>query len=180
VSREINARPDTEGSESYAAGSARRYAEAFEWADEAAIQASLALNTTHAAQMAALGRLCDALGLNRTTGRHALVRILYFAPQKRLTQFEVAAEMQVTSSNVTFLVDGLEGEGLVRRAPHPSDRRTVYVKLTDEGEAFARRIVPSLARYMASMLGGFSEDEKLQFIRFLDRCRANAEAFEWE
>ena len=165
---------------SYPARSARRYAEAFDWADAAAIEASLAVNTTYIAQMAALGRLCDALGLSRTTGRHALVRILYFAPGKRLTQFEVAAEMQVTSGNITFLVDGLEGEGLVRRVPHPTDRRTVHVELTAEGETFAQRIVPSLARYMESMLAGFSEDEKQQFVRFLERCRANAEAFQWE
>ena len=110
--------------------------------------------------MAALARLCAALGINRTIGRHALIRLLHFAKGHRLTQFEIASEMQVTSSNVTFLVDGLEKEGLVQRLPHPTDRRTVHVQLTAEGETFAELIVPSMARFMAAMLDGFDEEEK--------------------
>ncbi|HEX5368496.1 MAG TPA: MarR family transcriptional regulator [Dehalococcoidia bacterium] len=162
----------------YAGRSAQRYGAVYEWADVAAIEASLAINSCYTAQMAAITRLCTALGINRTIGRHALVRILHFAPDQRLTQFEIAAEMQVSSSNVTFLVDGLEKEGLVRRAPHPTDRRTVYVQLTDEGMQFAMRIVPSLARFMGEMLTGFSEDEKQTLGDLLERLRRNAESFD--
>ncbi len=43
----------------------------------------------------------------------------------------------VTPRAVTSLVDALEGEGLVRRAPHPKDRRATCVELTAEG----RRVV---------------------------------------
>src|SRR5690554_1373174 len=142
----------TESTRPYAARAASLYAGAFDWADRDAIEASLAVNTAYHAQMAALTRLCSALGINRTVGRHALIRLLHFAEDHKLTQFEVAAEMQVTSSNVTFLVDGLEKEGLVQRVPHPSDRRTIYVQLTEEGERFAELIVPSMARFMAAML----------------------------
>jgi DNA-binding MarR family transcriptional regulator len=162
----------------FAERSAKRYGNAYDWADVAAIEASLAVNSSYTAQMAAMTRLCTALGLNRTIGRHAVVRILYFAPDRRLTQFEIAAEMQVSSSNITFLVDGLEKEGLVRRVPHPTDRRTIYVELTEEGVPFAERIVPSLARFMAAMLAGFSGSEKQTLARLLDRFRRNAESFD--
>jgi DNA-binding MarR family transcriptional regulator len=128
--------------------------------------------------MSALGRLCDALGVTRTVGRHALVRLLYFSPEHRLTQVEVAKEMQVTSANVTFLVDGLEKEKLVRRVPSATDRRTVYVELTDAGLVFAERIVPSMARFMARQLAGFSDAEKRQLAELLERLRRNAEAFD--
>lgn len=37
----------------------------------------------------------------------------------------------VTARNVTQLVDALEAEGLVRRTPHPKDRRATIVELTD-------------------------------------------------
>lgn len=124
-----------------------------------------------------MGRLCDSLGVSRTIGRHQLLRILYFSPEHRLTQVEVANEMQVTSANVTFLVDGLEKDQLVRRVPSLTDRRTVYVELTETGLAFAQRIVPSLARYMAGMLEGFSDDEKHEFSALLDRLRRNAERY---
>ena len=162
----------------YAGRSAERYGAVYDWADTAAIEASLAVNNSYNAQMGALTRLCSRLGINRTIGRHALLRILHFAPGQRMTQFEVAAEMQVSSSNVTFLVDGLEKEGLVRRVPHPTDRRTVYVELSDEGRRFAERIVPSMARFMSEMLAGFDEHEKQMLAGLLERLRRNAESFD--
>jgi MarR family 2-MHQ and catechol resistance regulon transcriptional repressor len=164
--------------ETYAHRTANLYAAAFDWADAAAIEASRSVIDAYHAQTAAVARLSTAIGANRTVGRHALVRLLHFADGKRMTQFEIAAEMRVTSSNVTFLVDGLEKEGLVRRLPHPSDRRTVYVQLTEEGEAFANLIVPSIARFMACMLEGFTDAEKQVLVGYLDRLRRNAEAFE--
>lgn len=169
---------DSSSPETYAAHTARRYADAFDWADAAAIEASLSVNGAFNSQSAALARMCDALGVNRTMGRYALLRLLHFADRHRLTQFEIANEMQVTSSNVTFLVDGLEKDGLVQRLPHPTDRRTVYVQLTAEGEALAAIIVPSLARFMAHMLDGFSDAEKAQLSGLLDRFRRNAEQFD--
>jgi DNA-binding MarR family transcriptional regulator len=162
----------------YAAHSADLYAQVFDWADRTAIEGALSVNAAFNAQMGALTRLCAALGINRTVGRHALIRLLHFAKGHRLTQFEIASEMQVTSSNVTFLVDGLEKEGLVQRLPHPTDRRTVHVQLTPEGEAFAMIIVPSMARFMAAMLDSFSDEEKRLFADLLERFRHNADAFD--
>jgi MarR family 2-MHQ and catechol resistance regulon transcriptional repressor len=162
----------------FPARSADRYAAAFEWANRDAIEGALSVNAAYNAQNAAMSRLCAALGINRTVGRHALIRLLHFATDHRLTQFEVASEMQVTSSNVTFLVDGLEKEGLVHRVAHPTDRRTVYVELTPQGETFADLIVPAMARFMGAMLGGFDEEERRTFIDLLSRFRQNAEGFD--
>ncbi len=162
----------------YAAHSAELYARAFDWADPAAIEGALAVNAAYNAQVGAMSRMCSALGIGRTTGRHALIRLLHFADAHRLTQFEIASEMQVTSSNVTFLVDGLEKEGLVKRLPHPTDRRTVHVQLTQDGESLATVLVPSLAQFMAAMLDGFDDDEKRLFADLLDRFRRNADTFD--
>ena len=43
---------------------------------------------------------------------------------------DLADSLGVTPRNVTALVDGLEAESLVRRAPHPTDRRITMVELT--------------------------------------------------
>ena len=85
----------------------------------------ISISLTYSAQTSAMGRWCDSLGISRTVGGYQLLRILYFAPEHRLTQVEVAGEMQVTSANITFLVDGLEKEQQVRRVPsldRPPDR----------------------------------------------------------
>jgi DNA-binding MarR family transcriptional regulator len=162
----------------YASRAAKDYAGAYEFADLPAIEAAISVSLTNAAQASAMGRWCDSLGISRTVGRYQVLRILFFTPEHRLTQVEVAGEMQVTSANVTFLVDGLEKDGLVRRVPSLTDRRTVYVELTDAGLAFAERIVPSFASFMGAIFEGFSAAEKRQLSELLDRVRCNADRFE--
>lgn len=46
---------------------------------------------------------------------------------------EIGVRLGVTPRNVTKLVDGLEGEGLLVREPHPHDRRVTLLRLTDKG-----------------------------------------------
>lgn len=48
----------------------------------------------------------------------------------------LSEELDVTARNVTALVDGLEAEGLVRRVPHPTDRRATVVELTEVGKGY--------------------------------------------
>src|SRR5690349_8214351 len=43
---------------------------------------------------------------------------------------DLSDALDVTPRNVTALVDGLEGEGLVRRKAHPTDRRKTLIELT--------------------------------------------------
>ncbi|MGF1663997.1 MAG: MarR family winged helix-turn-helix transcriptional regulator [Kineosporiaceae bacterium] len=43
----------------------------------------------------------------------------------------IKERLRVTARNVTQLVDALEAEDLVRRTPHPSDRRAIILELTD-------------------------------------------------
>src|ERR671913_2092512 len=48
---------------------------------------------------------------------------------------DISDELGVTRRNVTALVDALEEEGLVKRMPHPSDRRATVIELTEKGAA---------------------------------------------
>ena len=60
--------------------------------------------------------------------------VLCHGPQKMA---DLADALAVTPRNVTALVDGLEGEGLVRRVPHSTDRRVTLVELTCNRELVA-------------------------------------------
>src|SRR3954451_10514625 len=46
-----------------------------------------------------------------------------------LTQRDLGTRLLLTSGAVTMLVDRLENLGLVRRRPHPDDRRSTLVEL---------------------------------------------------
>jgi DNA-binding MarR family transcriptional regulator len=50
-------------------------------------------------------------------------------------QNELAADLGLSSSASTSLIDRLEGEGIAERYPHPSDRRRTLVRLTSRGQA---------------------------------------------
>jgi DNA-binding MarR family transcriptional regulator len=50
-------------------------------------------------------------------------------------QNELAADLGLSSSTSTALVDRMEAQGIAERCPHPSDRRRTLVRLTDRGHA---------------------------------------------
>lgn len=52
-----------------------------------------------------------------------------------MTMSELSRLLLVSNGNATAVVDRLERDGLVRRTPSPTDRRTVHVALTPEGAA---------------------------------------------
>ena len=52
-----------------------------------------------------------------------------------VTMSELSRLLLVSNGNATTVVDRLEKDGLVRRTPSETDRRTVHVALTPEGLA---------------------------------------------
>jgi DNA-binding MarR family transcriptional regulator len=52
---------------------------------------------------------------------------------KTMGQTELAEALGITTSSVTSLIDRMERNGLVRRQPHPRDRRRTVVQLTKYG-----------------------------------------------
>src|SRR5689334_18639067 len=82
----------------------------------------------------------DALGIS--FGRARAVRRL---TRRRMSMRELAAALDIEPPNATVLVDDLEAMGLVRRRPHPTDRRAKVVEATRKGKAMARRADAILA-----------------------------------
>jgi DNA-binding MarR family transcriptional regulator len=83
-----------------------------------------------------------------------LLALLFEAPEQRLRMADVSAELGLSKSGVTRLVDRLGARGLVVRAPCPKDRRVVYAGLTDAGRAAAGVAIPARATGLAQMLAG--------------------------
>ncbi|GAA4810069.1 MarR family winged helix-turn-helix transcriptional regulator [Tomitella cavernea] len=72
-----------------------------------------------------------------TFARYEMLMLLVFARNGALPMNKASARLQVHPTSVTNVVDRLEAAGLVRRQPHPSDRRTTLVEVTDEGRRLA-------------------------------------------
>ncbi len=57
------------------------------------------------------------------------------------TMTEIAERLQCSHNSAVGLVDRTEANGLVRRTPHPTDRRAVSVRLTERGEEVIAQLV---------------------------------------
>ncbi|MEU7868107.1 MarR family transcriptional regulator [Dactylosporangium sp. NPDC049140] len=91
--------------------------------------------------------VCEALDLSFV--RIKALRRLAGSP---LTMRELAARLQTDAPYTTLVVDDLERRGLVRREPHPSDRRAKLVTTTDLGRSEAARAEAILTQPPPQML----------------------------
>ncbi len=78
-----------------------------------------------------------------------------------LEQHVIAEKLLVSRGNITFIVDKLEQLGLIARAVITEDRRCNRVTLTPKGSEFIARIFPEYAAYIAEIMSGLTEDERL-------------------
>jgi DNA-binding MarR family transcriptional regulator len=116
-------------------------------------------------------RQAVAAGANVTRLR-LLHLVRCHGPQKMA---DLADSLDVTPRSVTALVDGLEGEGLVRRVGHATDRRVTLVELACDGE----RVADQMANYRASLATLFDnmpEGDRQTLLRLLTGLRDQMQA----
>jgi DNA-binding MarR family transcriptional regulator len=92
------------------------------------------------------------------------------APDHRLRMAELAARVLLSRSGLTRLVDRLQFDGLVTRAPYPGDARGTYTVLTAAGLDRLRNAAPvHLAGIREYWLSHFTDDELTQLGELLTR-----------
>jgi len=65
-----------------------------------------------------------------------------FPERDWVTIGEAAERLQIRHNSAVGLVDRCEKLGILRREPHPVDRRAIVLKLTEAGEELLRLLVP--------------------------------------
>jgi DNA-binding MarR family transcriptional regulator len=88
-----------------------------------------------------------------TPAQYNFMAVLFLQGRKTgISSRDVGKSMHTTSGTVTSMTDTLEQSGLVQRAPHPSDRRSLVLKLTRKGERlFAKAAQTHHDRAIAAM-----------------------------
>jgi DNA-binding MarR family transcriptional regulator len=84
------------------------------------------------------------------------------------TQRALADALGVSARNVTGLVDGLAGTGLVTREPHPTDRRATLVTLTAHAEGLLAEMAAGQAELADQLFGGLSPERLDGLVSALD------------
>jgi DNA-binding MarR family transcriptional regulator len=85
-----------------------------------------------------------------------------------MTMSELAERMGCEPSNATVVVDRLEGQGLLERRPHPSDRRAKQLTLTSDGTELRGRLLELLGA--ESPLAGLTQEEQNMLHDLLERA----------
>ena len=81
----------------------------------------------------------------------------------------IAGRLMVTTGSMTSLLDTLERRGLVRRQPHPSDRRQLLVHLTDKGQTLVDTFLPEVVAVQTALVAGLSEADRAAAVRLAER-----------
>ncbi len=80
---------------------------------------------------------------------------------------ELAARLSCVRSNMTQLVDRLEGDGLVQRVDDPADRRSVLAAVTPLGIERQMHGASELARVREEFTGSLSVPDRAALCRVL-------------
>lgn len=91
------------------------------------------------------------------------------------SQIALSRRLIMHRSNITGLVDRLEGRGLVRRVENPTDRRAFNVMLTPAGRKLLRSIQPHYYQAAEVVWSGISVERARQILAELQAISDNAE-----
>ena len=127
-------------------------------------QAHLALQRTIDAKMAALDLTAMQWG-----------PLMLLAYGKANTAAEMSRCGGVETSTITRMLDRLEAKGLLVRKRSESDRRIIYLELTEEGQQLVAKVPDLLAESLNRHLRGFNVEELATAKSLLKRIIANRE-----
>ena len=104
------------------------------------------------AQQILLARLNETLKpFGLTFPRYEALMLLYYSRAGALPLGKMGVRLQVHRTSVTNIIDQLERSGLVRREPHPTDRRTTLAEITDAGRETAENATQALNEFAFGM-----------------------------
>jgi DNA-binding MarR family transcriptional regulator len=103
----------------------------------------------HSTMLRRIARDLDDAGLPPLSWYDVLAA-LRDAPEGRpLKQVELAERVLLSHSGLSRLIDRMEARGIVGRVSCPSDRRSLNVQLTEDGEELLEQMWPVYARGIA-------------------------------
>lgn len=146
---------------------ARRNWEAHGWDDGEVMAAVTSVMRAHQILIAAVNRLLAPLGL--TFSRYEVLVLLVFSRRGALPLGKIGERLQVHAASVTNAIDRLEGAGLVRRVPHPTDGRAILAEITEEGRGRVEQATEVLtdARFGADGLDDRSAERLTELLAVL-------------
>lgn len=102
--------------------------------------------------------------------------MLFSSPGHQASPSELCMWATQKPTNMTRIVDSLLARGLVTRTPSEEDRRRVILRVTPSGKRLVRQLLPRLMPHVDVMFRGFSERERQQFGKLLEKLLHNLDS----
>jgi DNA-binding MarR family transcriptional regulator len=114
--------------------------------------------------------------LGLTFARYEALVLLSFSRRGRLPMRVMGERLQLHPTSVTNIVDRLQADRLVRRTPHPTDRRATLVEITSDGQAVLEKATTAVTEIDFG-LAGLTPDQETELTALLARVRHAAGDF---
>jgi DNA-binding MarR family transcriptional regulator len=88
---------------------------------------------------------------------------------RHVTPTDIAKHLGITSASTTALLDRLERSGAVHRAPHPSDRRSLRITVTDRATENLRSTLTAFDVQTRRVAESLSESDARAVADYLER-----------
>lgn len=88
-------------------------------------------------------------------------------------QKEIATSCHIEPASLTSILHGMEKKGLITREICFDNRRAFFIFLTEKGKKLAERVDLEFKKIDEKCLLGFSENEKSELNRFLEKIYIN-------
>ena len=112
-----------------------------------------------------------------TFARYEALVLLSFARRNSLPMRVMGERLQLHPTSVTNIVDRLEKDSLVQRTPHPTDRRTTLVAITEAGTKLVTAATQSVTDIEFG-LHGLTGNQTEQLTELLTKVRHAAGDFD--
>ena len=135
------------------------------------VDAMVSATSLARAHQIVLGRINQALTpFSLTFSRYEALALLSFARGGAMAMARMGERLQVHPTSVTSTIDRLERDGLVKRSPHPDDRRATLATLTTAGRKLhgeSTKALEAIRWGMGEMADGTLSDlnHQLAFVR---------------
>jgi DNA-binding MarR family transcriptional regulator len=112
-----------------------------------------------------------------TFSRYEVLTWLATDAESSVTLSWISRTLRIPPATVTDIIDRLERDALVRRAPHPSDARTTLAVITPRGRKLANDATRELNAAVYERIG-LAEEKRALLIDLLAELRANGAEFD--
>jgi MarR family transcriptional regulator, negative regulator of the multidrug operon emrRAB len=100
---------------------------------------------------------------------------LFSQPEGAAHPSDLCTRAAQSPANMSRICDALATRDLITRVPSAHDRRRMVLRITEQGEALVRRLLPTMFVSLRGLLAEFPEAEQRLLISQLKRLHANLE-----